>query len=294
MTNHPEIKRLRYRLAENFSRDPIRTGEAFLFYCLNIERKKTVPGPDGKGMTVLLPDMTSILWYLFGMGQPDVTCFINNVVTSGSHVINIGAHIGTFTRLAAEKAGPNGKVIAVEPTPRTFTLLKQNCSKIPTITIVQAAAHNSSGQKLIMADFGRRNFSGNRAISHLGESTKHSNLRVPKPKKTFEAETVTLDEIIKSHELRNPVIIIDAERHELEILQGMKVGFQRNRPSAIIAEAQDGIDPNRSDLAKILIENNYSLFGYNRQGISPINNPDCPNSRISTENILARPKELIN
>ena len=44
----------------------------------------------------------------------------------GSCVVDIGAHIGFFACLCADKVGPEGRVIAFEPTPQTFDQLQLN------------------------------------------------------------------------------------------------------------------------------------------------------------------------
>ena len=52
--------------------------------------------------------------------------FIATVLKEGDYFIDIGANIGLFTLIAADIVGPNGRVIAFEPTPKTFSRLLQN------------------------------------------------------------------------------------------------------------------------------------------------------------------------
>ena len=49
-------------------------------------------------------------------------------IKPGMNIVDIGAHIGTYTVLAAEKTGSSGKVIAIEPEPKNYDLLLQNIS----------------------------------------------------------------------------------------------------------------------------------------------------------------------
>ncbi len=52
--------------------------------------------------------------------------FVASVLNEGDYFIDIGANIGLFTLIAANIVGPNGRVIAFEPTPKTFSRLLEN------------------------------------------------------------------------------------------------------------------------------------------------------------------------
>ena len=49
-----------------------------------------------------------------------------SAIRPGMTVADVGAHIGYYTLLAARQVGPGGRVLAFEPDPRTFTLLRRN------------------------------------------------------------------------------------------------------------------------------------------------------------------------
>lgn len=53
-------------------------------------------------------------------------------------VVDVGAHIGTFSMLA-KKIWPNSKLIAVEPEPDNFELLSANLSGYPDVHVVHGA-----------------------------------------------------------------------------------------------------------------------------------------------------------
>jgi hypothetical protein len=44
----------------------------------------------------------------------------------GDNFVDLDAHIGRYTMIAAKKVSPTGKVIAIEPDPENCNLLKQN------------------------------------------------------------------------------------------------------------------------------------------------------------------------
>ncbi len=62
----------------------------------------------------------------------------------GDTVLELGAHIGFFTELAARKVGPSGRVIAFEPHSDNFKILRERVGSIPNVTLVHAAAGNKT------------------------------------------------------------------------------------------------------------------------------------------------------
>ena len=113
-------------------------------------------------------------------------------------VVDIGAFVGMFSIKAAFLAK---EVIAIEPSPETFKMLKSNCKNIPNIKLVQKALWSKSGTiKLYVLP-------GKEIVNNL----------VHKMNKCVEIEATTLDDIVDK-----PVdfIKIDAEGAELEILKG--------------------------------------------------------------------------
>lgn len=113
-------------------------------------------------------------------------------------VVDVGAFVGMFSIKAAFSAK---EVIAIEPTPETFKMLKSNCKNLPNIKLIQKALWSKAGiVKLYVLP-------GKQIVNSLAR----------KMKKYVEVEAVTLDSLISK-----PVdfIKIDAEGAELEILEG--------------------------------------------------------------------------
>src|SRR4051812_4818425 len=48
------------------------------------------------------------------------------LLPTGSTFLDVGAHAGYFTLLAAYCVGPSGVILAVEPTPSTFAVLQEH------------------------------------------------------------------------------------------------------------------------------------------------------------------------
>src|SRR5690349_8071483 len=61
-----------------------------------------------------------------GIWEPRITGMIMAVLEEGSVFVDVGAHVGYYSLLAATQVGPSGKVIAVEPNPPTIQRLRRN------------------------------------------------------------------------------------------------------------------------------------------------------------------------
>src|SRR4051812_38304939 len=62
----------------------------------------------------------------FGAHTRPELAMLLSVIAPGDFVFDLGAHIGTFAIPVAQKAGPSGRVLAVEALPRTFRILQRN------------------------------------------------------------------------------------------------------------------------------------------------------------------------
>ncbi len=71
-----------------------------------------------------LPDLIQTYLYCFGIWEPDVTDFIRDRLKPGDTFIDVGANIGYHVLLAAGAVGAQGRVVAVESSPRIFRLLQ--------------------------------------------------------------------------------------------------------------------------------------------------------------------------
>jgi FkbM family methyltransferase len=125
-------------------------------------------------------------------------------VKKGMTVLDIGAHIGYYTLVAANLVGENGRVFAFEPHPHNFAMLEKNVriNGYKNAILVQKAVSDKSGHiKLFLSEYG----------------TLHSLLQVGK--KSIVVEAVTLDEFFDK-DCKVDVIKIDVEGAEMLVLLG--------------------------------------------------------------------------
>lgn len=64
-----------------------------------------------------------------GVWELAETRFLLATLLPGQTFVDVGAHLGYFSVLAARRVGPTGSVIAVEPEPRNLRLLRQNLAR---------------------------------------------------------------------------------------------------------------------------------------------------------------------
>ena len=65
--------------------------------------------------------------------------FSQKLINKGDTVLDIGANVGYYSMLFGKWVGPSGKVIAVEPVPNFFTMLKWNTKQFNNITYLNYA-----------------------------------------------------------------------------------------------------------------------------------------------------------
>ena len=93
-------------------------------------------------------------WYLW----------FGNAVREGMTVIDVGAHIGDFTVIAAKRVGKTGKVFAFEPTLQSYNLASKNINehKLSNVILEQLIVSNKNGKTHLWFD---KYSSGSNSIS---------------------------------------------------------------------------------------------------------------------------------
>ena len=77
-------------------------------------------------------------------------------VRKGGTFVDIGANIGTYTLWASRLVGPTGRVVALEPHPRTFAKLRFNilANEAGNVVLLNVAAGDEEGTALLRFDGG--------------------------------------------------------------------------------------------------------------------------------------------
>ncbi len=120
----------------------------------------------------------------------------------GDVVLDIGAHVGYFTELAAERVGPGGWVIAFEPEPENFNLLLDRVGVRKNVCLINAAALDQTGRGKLYLNSGN---SGGHSLCGSSGFVK--------------VNCVRASEFVWGKPVR--FVKLDAEGSELEILRDL-------------------------------------------------------------------------
>jgi len=138
----------------------------------------------------------------------------------GQIVVDAGAHVGYYTLIASRKVG-RGKVIAIEPHPLNFQLLKTNIrlNKLKNVIAVKVALSDSDGEAPLYLGCG---------------SGKHTIIKRA-GKQFINVRTVRLDSLLNKLGISQVHMIkIDGEGAELDVLKGAESILTQSNVELII------------------------------------------------------------
>jgi FkbM family methyltransferase len=141
-------------------------------------------------------------------------------VKPGDSVIDIGANVGHYTRELLKIVGKEGLVTAFEPVPVTFAILSRLVRGAPNVSLHSCAASDHDGE-CAMCVPGRNYYR-----AHIRDGGDI-------PVKTCAIDHLNLESA--------DFVKIDAEGHELKILEGMKGLLGRFHPVLLIENSGKGI-----------------------------------------------------
>lgn len=205
----------------------------------------------GDPFHIILPDNISKTTYLTGVFESDDSIAFVNLINQGCTFVDIGAHIGYYSVIAARLVGRTGKVYAFEPTTSTYEITTKNLSPFDHAQVFNTALFDTKGE-IVFNDYGIQYMSLN---SHQSARIKDVKLT---PKK-IKVPTDTLDAIAGRCNMRPDVIKIDAESAELQILKGAHRVLTEYEPVVII-ELGDFIEIDPQSSVKII--DHMARYGY--------------------------------
>ena len=163
----------------------------------------------------------------YGEWAENEITFIKRLISTGDTILDVGANIGTHTLAFARKVGARGTVIAIEPCPEIFDLLRRNVEQngLPHVLLEQAAA-GAEAKKIEVPAFdieASQNFGGLNLQSEMSaEATALAGTpefrRVP---------VLTIDSFALS---ACHFIKIDVEGAESEVLAGATQTIRNYKP----------------------------------------------------------------
>ncbi len=215
-----------------------------------------------------LGDLLVLIWpgnelsrvlFLTGNFEPNELTWLTHTLTAGMVVIDVGAHMGMYTLVAAKLVGESGVIVAIEPSTREFQRLATHVelNDLRNVRCLQEAASDCVGEATLNIA-SEWNSGHNTFGDFFHESVEKS--------REERVRTRPIDAIVAAQQLdRVDVIKIDAEGHELRVLAGAVGTLRRFRPRILIevfGKTLRGQGVSVQDVLSFLEEQGYELHEF--------------------------------
>jgi len=195
--------------------------------------------------------------YIYREKVEDLMEFGHQFIENDNHCIDGGANQGMYSLSFASVVGSKGKILAVEPFDYCINILKNNAleNKFNNILIEQKVLFSKSdlekkldytegvGSASITRDFGKKNF--------------------------LNVKTITIDDLVKVHNMKPNFIKLDIEGAELDALQGSLNTLSFHHPH-ICLECTD--EQEFFKINELLSKFNYKSYVFKNKQLAKLNN----------------------
>jgi FkbM family methyltransferase len=197
--------------------------------------------------------------YLAGIFERNTAVALRRLVEPGALVLDIGANIGAHTLRLAKLVGPNGRVLAFEPTDFAFNKLRRNLELNPTLASRVEAFHcfltASDGGAVPSAIYSSWPLAVEPDLhaKHLGREMQ-----------TRSAQARSVDSVVFDGADRKVQLVkLDVDGFECDVLSGATAMIQTMRPIFMMELAPYLLEERGSSLDQLLscfIPNGYSFY----------------------------------
>lgn len=211
--------------------------------------------PDGRSLRLASVSQNYLSFELFWKGtnyyEPITTLLLRELLRPGDTFLDVGANVG-FYSLVLSVTQPKTQVVAFEPNPRIFQLLKSNvaANHFDHVTCEPLALSDSDGT----------------ATLYLNQSDMSASLRDDFDShrtETVAVRTTSLDHYINRQEIRGRLIVkVDVEGHEEAFFEGARQTLAFKKPDIITEVAV----PYGLGAMKLLRDNGYGFYPITDRG----------------------------
>lgn len=185
----------------------------------------------------------------FGGWEPETIEFIENNISEGNIVIEVGANVGIQSLHLAKKVGPNGRIFAFEPTEFAVSKLTKNCDLNPEL-----ASRISILKNLVT------NGKHSMPISTIRSSWQTDHSR-NKDELINSNLAISIDEFIIEMQIKQlDILKIDVDGYDFKVLQGAKKAILKFKPLIYIELGEVALKKQGDsvkDIYNLLIELGY-------------------------------------
>jgi FkbM family methyltransferase len=191
--------------------------------------------------------------YVNNTYEPITTRIVSTNLSKGGIFIDIGAHYGFYTLLAGN-LNKSSKILAFEPAPVNFQILKQNVE-----------LNNLQNVELFNLAVSDKNEVRKFKITEASDSCSFYEHPLASTIEQIDVKTATLDSILKGPIDAEVLIKIDAEGHEFNVLEGMENLLRNSLPKLkLIVEYNPNLleraDRKPGELVSRLFELGFQVF----------------------------------
>ena len=180
----------------------------------------------GEAIVVLNPNDPVVSGALhFGVYEKAETHFFESACRGGMTFLDVGANIGYYTALAARAVGPNGKVVALEPDPESYSYLEKtiDANSVGNVKSFRVAASNAPANLPLFIS--KDNRGDNRLYASADKRSQ------------IEVEARPVDELLTENNISTVDLIkIDVQGYEPKVIAGLSETIARSPNLTILTE----------------------------------------------------------
>lgn len=239
------------------AKQPIKSIAPIAMRRTQILRPVSIPLHVGGTFHGILPEAITTNIWRNGVHESAVTKVFGEILQAGDTFIDIGAHFGYFSIVAAQHIGDGGRIVAFEAMPETFGYLLRNLQDLAPSTLAEQIAVFDRETITEFSDAGIVSSSLNSAFQRRGTNlTTARQTSVP-------VQTETLDRLVARSGIDAVSLIkIDAESSEEAILRGATDVIETHKPAIVMELGDSGPPADGSASASTRILRFLAEFGY--------------------------------
>lgn len=192
-------------------------------------RERLIPFDGDLRIWVRPRDVVDRAVYLYGVHENVSACAFSALARPGAVVLDVGAHIGQFTLLAAKRVRPSGRVLSFEPNPPVRDRLERNVAVNGFANVAvrpEALSARPGPARIHLPDDESR--SGDASLAPGRASAR-----------SVSVECARLDDVLEEEGVdRVDLVKLDAEGLEHEVLEGGRGAVTGGLP-AVLFEVND-------------------------------------------------------